>query len=437
MILRAASLTSLALLTLLTAATACTSSDTPEGPGQTPDKVLPTVERSSLARETPHVVTADQQKLAAGNTAFAAQLYQRYAAAPDTNLVLSPHSISLALAMTYAGAAGSTKTEIENTLHFALKDATHPAMNWLDAQLATRGANAHGQNGKPFRLAVNNALFGQKSYAFQTPFLDALAKNYGAGMATVDFLHDSEGARQSINKLGERQNRVAHQRAPCRGTVGELTRLVLVNTIYMNAGWQLPFNPANNGTFHTKSGDVQAKMMGMTASWSYASSSLGQSVDLPLEDPNLAMTLVLPQTDMAGFDGAVDGATLDALVSSSKSTRVSVTLPTFKLEPESKSLKNDLVALGMKTAFTRDADFSGITATEPTHLDDVVHKAFIEVSETGVEAAAATAVLSAGSGAAPVDPPKVVSFDRPFFYGIRDVTTGAWLFVGRVANPTL
>src|SRR5512136_333281 len=147
---------------------------------------------SDKPRDTaPNVSQSDLAELVEGNSAFAFELYNALRQ-EEGNLFYSPYSISVALAMTYAGARGDTAEEMAATVHFLLEqDRLHPAFNWLDAELAKRGQGAKGKDGEGFRLNIVNAIWGQKDYSFLTDFLDVLAENYGAGLRILDFMNEA------------------------------------------------------------------------------------------------------------------------------------------------------------------------------------------------------------------------------------------------------
>ncbi|UCC17994.1 MAG: serpin family protein, partial [Dehalococcoidales bacterium] len=137
---------------------------------------------------SPNVSSADKTILVDGNTAFAFDLFQTLRH-EDGNVFYSPHSISLALAMTYAGARGETAQQMANTLHFDLsQDNLHPAFNYLDMELGKRGEGAQGKDDEGFRLNIVNAIWGQRDFTFLPEFLDTLAENYGAGLKVLDFI---------------------------------------------------------------------------------------------------------------------------------------------------------------------------------------------------------------------------------------------------------
>ena len=147
----------------------------------------------------PQVPVADSTTLSSDNAAFAFDVYQRLIL-EHSNLIFSPASISIALAMTYAGAAGTTATEMAQTLHFTLPpERLHPAFNAMDQALASRGQGQPGSDDKPMRLKIVNALWAEKTYPFRSDFLDALAANYGAGVNLLDFLNSTDPSRLTIN----------------------------------------------------------------------------------------------------------------------------------------------------------------------------------------------------------------------------------------------
>jgi serpin B len=394
--------------------------------------------RSEKQRVTaPKVNEADLADLANGNSAFAFDLYQALRE-ENGNLFYSPYSISLALAMTYAGARGETERQMADTLHFILsQDRLHPAFNALDLELARRGEGAKGKDSEGFRLNIVNALWGQEGYEFLAEFLDVLAENYGAGLRLLDFAKAPEESRVTINDWVSDQTEGRIKDLIPKGLIDTLTRLVLTNAIYFNAAWSKPFEErlTDDGPFHLLDGsEVTVPMMRQMASFGYAESEGYQAVELPYDGHEFSMVILLPEAGrFEAFEGSMAAWRVDAILKGLTYGEVALTMPRFEIESDF-SLAQVLIAMGMPDAFSRAADFSGMDGTLKLFIRDVVHKAFVSVDEAGTEAAAATAVIIAEK-AAPA-PPVEVTVDRPFVFLIRDIETGTILFVGRVVNPS-
>jgi serpin B len=385
----------------------------------------------------PAVAASDLAELARGNSTFAFEIYRILKEGND-NLFYSPHSISLALAMTYAGARGETERQMTGALHYTLpQDRLHPTFNGLDLELARRGQGAEGKDEGGFRLNIVNAIWGQEGYEFLAPFLDTLAENYGAGLRLLDFAADPDPSRVTINDWVSEQTESRIEDLIPQGAIDQLTRLVLTNAIYFNAAWAEQFEEeaTSDGTFHLLDGDeITVPLMHQTTSFGYAEGAGFQAVELPYDGHELSMAVLLPaQGEFTAFEGALDAARVDAILQDLTPTRVALTFPRFEFE-SSFSLKDTLAAMGMQTAFSPAADFSRMTGTRELFIGEVVHKAFVSVDEAGTEAAAATAVIMPAS-AMPEDLVEV-TVDRPFVFLIRDNQTRTVLFVGRVVDPS-
>jgi serpin B len=385
---------------------------------------------------SPDVSASEQSLLVEGNSAFAFELYQALKG-KDGNLFYSPHSISLALAMTYAGARGETAQQMADTLQFMLKqDRLHPAFNWLDAELASRGEGAAGKDGEGFRLNIVNAIWGQKDYEFLINFLDVLAENYGAGLRILDFITEPEKSRVTINDWVSNQTEGRIEDLIPPGMIDALTRFVLTNAIYFNAAWKYPFaeNMTANGPFYLlDGGQVIAPMMQQTESFGYTEGEGYQAVELLYDGDELSMVILLPEAgQFEAFEEGLQAQQVSDIISDLQPAEVILTMPQFEFDSEF-SLKDTLAEMGMPIAFSGAADFSGMTGNRELFISDVVHKAFVSVDEAGTEAAAATAVIMP-----PLAPPELlveVTVDRPFIFLIRDIETDAILFVGLVLNP--
>jgi len=386
---------------------------------------------------SPDVNPSEQALLVEGNSAFAFELYQALKG-KEGNLFYSPYSISLALAMTYAGARGETAQQMAATLQFMLEqERLHPAFNWLDAELANRGEGAAGKDGEGFKLNIVNAIWGQKDYEFLSDFLDVLAENYGAGLRILDFINETEQSRVAINKWVSDQTEGRIKDLIPQGAIDALTRLVLTNAIYFNAAWEDPFDEdmTTDGPFYLlDGGQVIVPMMKQTEAFGYTEGEGYQAVELLYDGCELSMVILLPASgNFEAFEEGLQAQRVCDIISGLQSNGVALTMPRFEFDSEF-SLKDTLPEMGMRVAFSGDADFSGMTGNRELFILDVVHKAFVAVDEAGTEAAAATAVIMPTSG-----PPELaveVTIDRPFIFLIRDIETGAILFVGRVMNPS-
>ena len=396
------------------------------------------LEISDKPRVTSPVVSpTDQVSLVDGDSAFAFELYQSLKE-KDGNLFYSPHSISLALAMTYAGARSETAQQMADTLHFTLpQERLHPAFNSLALELGKRGQGAQGKDGEGFRLNIVNAIWGQDGYNFQPAFLDVLAENYGAGLRILDFIKETEKSRVTINQWVSDQTEDRIKDLIPQGAIDDLTRLVLTNAVYFNAAWQHQFNKnqTEDGQFHLLDGkQVTVPMMKQTESFGFAKGAGYQAIELPYDGNELSMVILLPEDgQFKAFEEDLQTQQVSDIINSLRGSRVDLTMPRFEFDSEF-SLKDTLAKMGMPVAFTDSADFSGMTGKRELSISNVIHKAFVSVDETGTEAAAATAVI-VGVTSAPVEPPVELTIDRPFIFLIRDIETGAIIFVGRVLNP--
>jgi len=387
---------------------------------------------------SPNVAEADVAELAARSNAFAFDLYQAVREDKD-NLFYSPYSISLALAMTYAGARGETEQQMADTLHFTLpQDRLHPAFNALDLELASRAEGTEGQDGEGFRLNIVNSIWGQSDYSFVPEFLDVLAKDYGAALRLLDFESAPEESRKTINEWVSDQTEGKIEDLIPQDAVSELTRLVLANAIYFNAAWSHPFEEkqTQDGAFHLLGGgQVTVPMMQQTELLGYSEGEGYQAIELPYVGEKLSMVILLPASGrFEEFERSLDAERVDAIVEDLAQKNVALTMPKFEFD-SSFQLADTLAGMGMPDAFSPEtANLAGMDGTRKLFIQDVMHKAFVSVDEAGTEAAAATAVV-VGITSAPSSPVEV-TVDRPFVFLIRDIEINVILFVGRVVNPS-
>ena len=425
------------LLAVLILISAC-SGPGASGGGAKQD-TTPVQDNVALAKANVPRASADPTlaKDAAGAiNAFGIDLYRRLTAA-EGNAVFSPASIALALAMARAGARGDTAAQMDTVLHDLATDEHAAWINALDAALAGRTGTFPDTNGESQQVALRiaNTPFAQRGMTFADGYLEALASRFGAGLRLVDYRTQSEAAREEINTWVAE---ATEQRIPellAQGTISSDVRLTLVNAIYLKAAWLSPFTKAatDPGPFTRLDGSsVEVPLMHGGGPLPYASGDGWQAVELPYVGGSLAMTVIVPD-DLAAFEGTLTPERFAQIVGGLEPRVVNLTIPKFGLET-----KVDLVellrAMGMPNAFGPAADFSGITAEEKLSIAAVVHQANIDVDEAGTTAAAATAVMMASS--APIDL-VTLTVDHPFLFALRDVQTGAVLFLGRVTDPSL
>jgi serpin B len=395
---------------------------------------------SNLHRNNnPSISQTDKSDLVAGNSKFAFDLYGAVKA-ESGNVFYSPYSISLALAMTYAGARTNTETQMAKTMNFTLPQAElHPAFNSLDLDLATRGQGAKGKDGKGFRLKVANSLWGQKDYVFLQDFLDTLATNYGAGLRLVDFIGATEQSRLAINGWVETQTENRIKNLIPAGVLDQTTRLVLVNAIYFNAAWAEQFEKTatHDGTFNLLQGSpLTVPMMEQTDQHNYAEGDGWQAAELLYDKNEMSMLILLPASGhFQDFESTLSAGQVDDIVAMLQGSEVHITMPKFQVETEL-FLSDTLRKMGMPDAFSGGiADLSGMDGTRNLYISEVIHKAFVDVDEEGTEAAAATAVIVGETSAPDMSHVKEFKVDRPFIFLIRDNKTGTILFAGRIINP--
>lgn len=377
---------------------------------------------------------SDVQSIVRDNSAFAIDLYKQLRSIKG-NLFLSPYSISVALAMTYAGARGNTQVQMEKTLKFSLdQEKLHPAF----AELQT-GLNEMQKEGN-FELNIANSLWPQHDYKFLDEYLYLTKEHYGISIKPVDYVNAREAARKQINAWVEdkTKDKIKDMLQPM--DLNELTRLVLVNAIYFKGDWAYQFDPARtqDAPFYVSLlKTVQAPMMTQEESFKYAESRSLQILELPYLGEDLSMVVLLPRR-IEGIEKIEKSLSIEKLNiwrNSLKEQKVIVFLPkfttNFKLD-----LCEKLKSMGMIDAFVfGQANFSGMDG-RPNWLfiSRVIHQAYVNVNEEGTEAAAATAVVMRMGGFAGLPP--VFRADHPFIFLIQENKTGSILFIGRITDPT-
>lgn len=378
-------------------------------------------------------------ELVRGNAAFALDLHGHLADGSAANQFLSPYSVSVALAMTYAGARGETERQLRETLRYALGQDVHPAFAALQAAIDARGQTTDPESGDPvdaFELAVANALWGREGYPFSEDYLALVDRYYGGGLRRADFAGDPDGERDRINAWVADATADRIDDLLPAGSIDASTVLVLTNAIYFLAGWRFAFDPADtaDAAFTALDGSTSTvPMMRQHLRTNYASVPGAEAVELPYVGDEVSMVLLLPEAGtFEAFERGLDAEALFGVFEALGDASGDLRLPRFEFETEVQ-LSAALADLGMPVAFGAGADFSGMVdeGAGDLWIDEVYHQAFVGVDEEGTEAAAATAVVMDESAPSTSFD---LTLDRPFLFVIRDRPTDAVLFLGRVAD---
>jgi len=380
-------------------------------------------------------------ELVAGNGGFALDLHEQLTAPDDVdNVFISPYSISMALAMTYAGASGETEMAMRETLGFSLREETHPAFDELQAALDARATrDVPGGPGKDttdaFQLEVANALWGSAEYPFSEAYLDLVDEHYGGGFNEADFGSDPEAERERINQWVADETGGRIEGLIPKNSLSAQTVLVLTNAIYFMAGWQLPFDSdeTTESTFRALDGsESTVSMMHQNLQTNYADLPGAQAVELPYVGGKVSMVVIVPdEGEFEAIHTELSGSTLFGIFEALGEASGDLRMPKFEYEFNTE-LSEAFKTLGMEAAFGSGADFSEmVDSGDGPGIDDVFHKAFVSVDEEGTEATAATGVSTVVSA-----PPTSfdLTIDRPFLFCIRDRPTDAILFLGQVTD---
>lgn len=373
-----------------------------------------------------------------GVNAFSLDLYKAIAA-EGGNQFLSPASVSLAMGLAYGGARGATATEIREILHYPSAP---------DAFLAEAGPVLKSLDilGEGRELKVANALWADRTLQLQPDYLSAVSAHMAAGLKPVDFAKKSAAARKEINDwVEDRTNdRIKDLLQP--GDVDSGTKSVLVNTVYWKGDWEKVFEKeaTRPEKYTALGGAVTDVPMMVQQDWFQVAQRGGvRAIQIPYSGRELSMVILLPD-DPKGLPALEAKLTRQELgrwmrdLDGTSSRETILWLPKIHMEARAK-LATTMKGLGVRTAFSDAADFSGITGSPDLKIDEVIHQTFLDVDEKGTEAAAATAVTMVATSAMPGPPPPPpfeFRADKPFLFVLRDMRTGLVLFIGRHVEPT-
>ncbi|MFZ0826941.1 MAG: serpin family protein [Verrucomicrobiia bacterium] len=375
--------------------------------------------------------------LANANNAFAIDLYKNLAKEPG-NLVVSPFSINTALTMAYAGAREQTASQMAKVLHIPSGN-TNIHSGFAALLKALNGTNVVG-----CQFEIANSLWAQKGFTFLKPYQELLRDDYSASLNEINLTGwpkefdpaIAAAARKQINDwIAERTRNKITEMVPPRLPDPE-TLLILVNGISFKGTWVTQFDKAKttDSPFHPTPGEtISVPIMHTSGLFRVGGTETLQVLELPYVSNRFSMIILLPyeylKLKLEDVEKTLTPALIEQLGQKCENQEVAVSLPRFKLGSEF-DLKKPLKVIGMEFAFDERADFSGITQERPFFIENVLHKACVDVDEAGTEAAAATVVSFTKGGSAPF------SADHPFLFLIRDNKTGIIIFLGRVVDPS-
>jgi serpin B len=368
------------------------------------------------------------QTIVEGNNQFAFYLLKTLGDR-NTNSFFSPYSISTALFMTAGGARGNTEKQMLKVLH-----QTQNSLGYHKKFGEIINKTANKQN---VELSIANSIWPQKDYKFKPDYLNLLKIAYKTQVTECDFAKNPNGEAQKINKWVENKTKNKIQNIIKPNGLDASTKLVLANAIYFFGEWKTTFDTAKNeaAPFIKNDGSmVNTTFMNASYSMDYASAEMFKVVSIPYKNNEVSLLVFLPNMPDS-FDIALkslDIRKFTSLKNALKPEKVNLSLPKFKVETEYQ-LHENLPSMGMSDAFTGKADFSGMTGDKSLFISKVIHKAFVDVSEKGTEAAAATVVIISRNGGShiPVD----FKADHPFIFMIKDNTTEQILFMGILNDP--
>ncbi len=388
--------------------------------------------RQSTTEERQREMAMASMPFPASNNQFAFDLLQILPPG-DENFVISPFSISAAMAMTYAGARGETKEQMARVMHFRNENSG------FHQQYGEYIAELDQMAGDTIALNIANSLWAQEDYHFLDSFFELIESAYNSQTFRADFMADRERIRQNINDWVYEQTAENIDNLISRGVLTADTRLVLVNAIHFFGPWLEEFEAelTREDSFYVSPREQsQAYFMSKRDTFPYFGDENMQVLELPYAGGDFSMMVILPaeHTDLARVEESLDALCFFRLTRRVSPSAVELHLPRFDAESKV-DLEETLTSMGMTDAFADHADFSGMTGQRDLKIDKVIHQAMIEVAEKGTEAAAATAVVAIRKSALEQDAYTIFNANRPFLFFIKDNEHQSILFAGRVMDP--
>jgi serpin B len=317
-------------------------------------------------------------------------------------------------------------------MHLSLQqDKIHPAFSNLQTKL--KNVQQKGN----VELLIANSLWPSNRYPIRQEFLSLIKTVYEADITALDYLRQTEKARQTINEWVEDKTRDKIKEAIGPGLLDKETRLALVNAIYFKGNWEGQFDEEDtqDDSFKTsRKKTVTIPMMHQEGDFGYWADENLQILEMPYAGEDLSMLVLLPKDGdgLPELESNLTSKNLREWTSELREQEVDVWFPKFKLE-YAFGLEEALKAMGMIDAFSDDADFSGMEETRELYISAALHKAFIEVNEEGTEAAGITGIVMERTSIV-INPQ--FRADHPFVFLIQEKQTGSIVFMGRMNDPS-
>lgn len=402
----------------------------PEPQQSEPPRLEP--QRPEPSRASPKVARADVEEYVSGNNEFAVKLYAQLQP-KGGNLFFSPYGLTTALAIPYSASRGDTTTQIRRAVGFRpAPDRVGRVYKALAADLSAESRD------DAYDLRTATGLWTQTPFAIDKARSEQLRGEFRVHIGSLDFAGAPSEAARGVNEWVAAETRDKIRAVVTADSVAD-TQCLLVSSVYLRAAWVSPFEKefTSAATFRLATGrTVEASFMKQTEDFDYLEEENLQAVSLPYRG-GLRMVVLLPARPdgLPALERKFTSANLARWLSGMKGRQVDLSIPRVRVAAAT-ALNDPLSSLGMPLAFTDRADFSGLAGTSPLRLGQVVHRAWVEMSEAGTDAAAATAAGLEPSWMGPAKKQAVFRADHPFMFLIQDVKTGVILFVGRVSDPS-
>lgn len=395
----------------------------------------------TLAQEKPPVlpigqsVTDAQIDIASNsNNDFAFDM-TRYIKRDNKNHFLSSYTLYTMLNTLIPGARGETKEEILYAGHIAMDEKEWE--RYFQA-LHSKTIKFLDQNNTAFHFSFANSLWVEKGINVNPDYIQQAEAISGLRIHTIDFTDENNKALETINRwISEKTDNHIQNMLDSR-TINRESKIVLVNAMYLKALWSHSFFPGDTKPmpFILEDGtEISVPMMHQINRFRYVEKEGAEILCMRYQESEFGLvTLMPPAGKFSEFEASLNNDLLDYFASDFTWQKIDLYYPKYEIKNDIVDLKPLLIQKGMKTAFSEDADFSGIDKDADLRLSSVVQQIYLKIDEEGTEAASSTAVAV---GSTDAEPAKEVIFNRPFVVMICHIPTRTILFMGRVVNPLL